>query len=136
MKCLRKALNKTRRDKIRNEVIRDMVGAKPLLQHIKQQQIKWFGHITRMPINQPALRAYNTKYFGWRARGRPRKLSVDREKDTVSLSPSSTDSDECPSGTDPQTHLRRQTRHSLVDARWKPWKPILPCSVDLPYQLD
>ena len=56
MKCLRKAVNKTRRDKIRNEVIRDMTGAKPVLQHIKQQQVKWFGHITRMPIKQPAVR--------------------------------------------------------------------------------
>ena len=69
MKYLRKAVNKTRQDKIRNEVIREMAGAKPVLQHIKQQQVKWFGHITRMPINQPALRAYNTKYSGWRARG-------------------------------------------------------------------
>ena len=42
MKCLRKAVNKTRRDKIRTEVIRDMAGAKPVLQHIKQQQVKWF----------------------------------------------------------------------------------------------
>ena len=67
MKCLRKAVNKTRRDKIKNEVIRDMAGAKPVLQHIKQQQVKWFGHITHMPINQPALRAYNTKYSGWQA---------------------------------------------------------------------
>ena len=57
--CLRKVVNKTRRDKIRNEVIRDMAGAKPVLQHIRQQQVKWFGHITRMPLNQPALRAYN-----------------------------------------------------------------------------
>ena len=50
----------TRQDKIRNEVIRDMAGAKQVLQHIKQQQIKWFGHITCMPINQPDLWAYNT----------------------------------------------------------------------------
>ena len=83
MKCLRKAVNKTRRDKIRNEVIRDMAGAKPVLQHIKQQQVKWFGHITRMPINQPALRAYNTKYSGWRARGRPRKRWSDSVADTL-----------------------------------------------------
>ena len=83
MKYLRKVVNKTRRDKIRNEVIRDMVGTKPVLQHIKQQQIKWFGHITRMPINQPALRAYNTKYSGWRARGRPRKRWSDSMEDTL-----------------------------------------------------
>ena len=83
MKCLRKAVNKTRRDKIRNKVIRDMVGAKPVLQHIKQQQIKWFGHITRMPINQPALWAYNTKYSDWRARGRPRKWWSDSVADTL-----------------------------------------------------
>jgi len=37
MKCLRKDVNKTRRDKIRNEVIRDMVGATPVLHHIEQQ---------------------------------------------------------------------------------------------------
>ena len=85
MKCLRKVVNKTKRDKIRNEVIRDMAGAKPVLQHIKQQQVKWFGHITRMPINQPALRAYNTKYSGWRARGRPRKRWSDSVADTLKI---------------------------------------------------
>ena len=31
MKCLRRAVNKTRRDKIRNDTIRDMVGTKPIL---------------------------------------------------------------------------------------------------------
>ena len=76
---------KTKRDKIRNEVIRDMAGAKPVLQHIKQQQVKWFGHITRMSINQPALRAYNTKYSGWRARGRPRKRWSDSVADTLKI---------------------------------------------------
>ena len=73
MKCLRKAVNKTRWDKIRNEVIRDTEGAKPVLQHIKQQQIKWFGHITRMPINQPALRALNTKYSGLESERKTKK---------------------------------------------------------------
>ena len=82
MKCLRKAVNKTRRDKIRNEVIRDMAGAKPVLQHIKQQ-IKWFRYFTRMPINQPTLRSYNAKYSGWRARGRPRKRWSDSVADTL-----------------------------------------------------
>ena len=42
MKCLRRAANKTRRDKIRNEVIRHMVGTKPIRQQIERQRIKWF----------------------------------------------------------------------------------------------
>ena len=83
MKCLRRAVNKTRRDKIRNEVIRDMVGATPVLQHMEHQKIKWFGHLTRMPPNQPALRAYNTRYSGWRARGRPRRRWSDSVADTL-----------------------------------------------------
>ena len=47
----------------------NMIFCRPsvtVLQHIKQQQIKWFGHITHMPINQPALWAYNAKHSGWR----------------------------------------------------------------------
>lgn len=83
MKCLRKAVNKTRRDMIRNEEIRDKVGTTPVLQHIEQQQIKWFGHLTRMPPSQPALRAYNTRYSGWRARGRPRRRWCDSVADTL-----------------------------------------------------
>ena len=83
MKCLRKAVNRTRRNKIRNEMIIDMAGAKPVLQHFKQQKTKWFGHITSMPINQPALWAYSTKYSGWRTRGRPRKRWSDYVADTI-----------------------------------------------------
>ena len=85
MRCLRKAVNKTRRDKIRNENIRAMVGATSVLQHIEQQRVKWFGHLTRMSPKQPALRAYNTRHSGWRARGRPRRRWSDSVADTVGL---------------------------------------------------
>ncbi len=60
MKCLRKAANQTRRDKIRKEVIRDLVGTKPMLDDIYNQCIKWFGHLVRMDPNQPAAKAYNS----------------------------------------------------------------------------
>ena len=55
MRCLRMALNKSRRDKIRNEEIRSMVGVKPVTHHIDQQRVKWFGHLPWMPTDQPAL---------------------------------------------------------------------------------
>ena len=46
MRCLRKAVNKTRRDMITNTKIREMVGTKSIHHHIQQQRIKRFGHLT------------------------------------------------------------------------------------------
>ena len=58
MRCLRKAVNKPRRDMIPNTKIREMVGTKSIHHHIQQQRTKWFGHLTRLPIQHPAQRAY------------------------------------------------------------------------------
>ena len=46
MRCLRKAVNKTRRDMITNTKIREMVGTKSIHHHIQQQRINRFGHLT------------------------------------------------------------------------------------------
>ncbi len=83
MKCLRRAVNKTRRDRVRHEVIRDMVGTTSVLNYIKNQRIKWFGHLMRMSPNQPARRAYNIRYSRRRARGRPRLHRIDAVKNTI-----------------------------------------------------
>ncbi|GFR93787.1 RNA-directed DNA polymerase from mobile element jockey [Elysia marginata] len=83
VRCLREVVNKTRRDKIRNEVIRAQVGATPVLQHVENQQIKWFGHLMRMPTDQLAHRAYNSRYSGKRPRGRPRRTWSDSVADTL-----------------------------------------------------
>ena len=77
MKCLRRAANKTRRDKIRNEVIRDTIGTKPILQQIEKQRLSWFGHLMRMPPDQPALRSYNSQLSGTKPFGRPRRRWID-----------------------------------------------------------
>ena len=58
-------------------------GATSALQHIEQQRVKWFRHLTRMSPKQPALRAYNTRHSRWRARGRPRRRWSDSVADTV-----------------------------------------------------
>ena len=60
MKCLRKAVNKTRRDKIRNKAIRDMVGTKPILEQIEHQRIKWFGHLMGMDHRYLSVLRYQT----------------------------------------------------------------------------
>jgi hypothetical protein len=48
MRCLRRAAGRTRRDMIRNEKIREMVGATPVHTHIQRQRTKWFGHLIRI----------------------------------------------------------------------------------------
>ncbi|XP_019643084.1 PREDICTED: uncharacterized protein LOC109484268 [Branchiostoma belcheri] len=84
MRCLRRAVGKTRRDKIRNEVIREMVGSTNVLRYIEHQHIKWFGHLVRLPPSQPAHRAYNIQGSGRRARGRPRRRWIDGVTETLS----------------------------------------------------
>ena len=72
MKCLRRMLGISIRDRIRNEDIRKRVGTTPVLNFIKKQ-VKWFGHVTRLPPNSLPQMAMLHYHCGYKARGRPRK---------------------------------------------------------------
>ncbi|KAG7489681.1 hypothetical protein JOB18_018062 [Solea senegalensis] len=50
---------------------------KQLSDNLSQVPVQWFGHVTRMPTTQPALRAYTARYSGVRARGRPRRRWIE-----------------------------------------------------------
>ena len=43
----------TRRDRVRNEVIRDMVGVAPIEEKFIQHRLRWFGHVQRRPPKAP-----------------------------------------------------------------------------------
>jgi len=73
MKCLRRILGVSLKDRIRNEDIRKMVGTTPILTYIKKQQVNWFAHISRLPTNSAPQMAMVHKHNGYKARGRPRK---------------------------------------------------------------
>lgn len=77
MRCLRRVINKTRRDRIRNQDIRNIIGIPPCLDYIEQQRLHWFGHLVRMQHDQTAAQAYHQQYSGYKARGRPRKRWID-----------------------------------------------------------
>ncbi|KAI8504892.1 hypothetical protein Bbelb_170010 [Branchiostoma belcheri] len=83
MRCLRRLVNRTRRDKIRNTTIRQMAGVRPVREFIDKQQIKWFGHLVRMQPQSVPHRAYTSRKSGPKARGRPRKKWIDSVKDTL-----------------------------------------------------
>ncbi|XP_076053702.1 uncharacterized protein LOC143032699 [Oratosquilla oratoria] len=57
IQCLRRAVNKTRRDMIRNAMIREMVGTTPVLHYIQRQTTRWFGYLTHMAPHQLASKA-------------------------------------------------------------------------------
>jgi hypothetical protein len=72
MRCLRLAAGVSLKDKQRNENIRKRLGIGPVLQFIKRQQIKWFCHLQRMPINSLPYKAYNELANGLKTNGKPR----------------------------------------------------------------
>ncbi|KAG2558272.1 hypothetical protein PVAP13_8NG180401 [Panicum virgatum] len=77
MRMLRWFCGHTRRDRIRNEVIRDRVGVAPIEEKLTQHRLRWFGHVQRRPPEAPVRngvleRVDNVK----RGRGRP-KLTWD-----------------------------------------------------------
>ncbi|PUZ51420.1 hypothetical protein GQ55_6G184400 [Panicum hallii var. hallii] len=60
MRMLRGFCGHTRRDRVRNEEIRDRVGVAPIEEKLIQHRLRWFGHVQRRPPEAP------------RGRGRPR----------------------------------------------------------------
>ncbi|KAG2546901.1 hypothetical protein PVAP13_9KG051657 [Panicum virgatum] len=77
MRMLRWFRRHTRRDRVRNEVIRDMVGVAPIEEKLTQHRLRWLGHVQRRPPEAPVRngvleRVDNVK----RGRGRP-KLTWD-----------------------------------------------------------
>ena len=77
MRCLRKVVNKIRRDVIPNTKVREMVGTQSIHHHNQQQRIKKSGHLTVLPIQHTAQRAFNTRFSGLKARRRPQKTWIN-----------------------------------------------------------
>ena len=82
MKYLRKTVNVTKRDRIRNIVIREELKQKPLIGKIEEKKLKWFGHLVRMKEDRIVKKVFEAKTDGKRSRGRPR---IDWEADVESI---------------------------------------------------
>jgi hypothetical protein len=52
MKYLRRTVNKTRRDRIRHQTIRNSLQLEPLSSYIKSNQLRCYGHMVRMSENK------------------------------------------------------------------------------------
>ncbi|KAM1011700.1 hypothetical protein ACFX2C_047009 [Malus domestica] len=74
MRMLRWMCGHTRKDKIRNEDIRDKVGVAEIEGKKRENRLRWFGHVQRRPTDAPVRRCdHRTEVQGRRGRRRPRK---------------------------------------------------------------
>ena len=72
MKYLRRVAGKTRRDRVRNNIIREEVGQTAIQEHIKKKELRWFGHLNRLDENRIPRKVFEARTEGTRTRGRPR----------------------------------------------------------------
>ncbi|RCV42932.1 hypothetical protein SETIT_9G255200v2 [Setaria italica] len=73
MRLLRWICGYTRRDRVRNENIRDRLGVAPIEEKLIQHRVRWFGHVQRRPSEAP-MRSGTLRHDSnaKRGRGRPK----------------------------------------------------------------
>merc|ERR1712212_500081 len=79
MNCLRNMCGVTRRDRVRNEEVRERVGVDiALADRVEERVLSLFGHVERM-----TKRVYESNMGGVRGRGRPPKGCLTGVRDAV-----------------------------------------------------
>jgi hypothetical protein len=73
MRMLRWIYGHTRKDRIRNDDIRDKLGVTPIQEKLVQHRLRWFGNIQRRPPEAPVRSGILSRHENIRrGRGRPR----------------------------------------------------------------
>ncbi|KAK3516029.1 hypothetical protein QTP70_001869 [Hemibagrus guttatus] len=72
MSFLRRVAGRSLRDRIRSSVTREELGVEALLLHIERGQLRWLGHLFRMPPGRLPGEVSRACPTGKRPRGRPR----------------------------------------------------------------
>ena len=74
MRMLRWLCGYTRLDKIRNEVIRDLVKVVPIEDKMRESRLRWFGHVKRKSVDALVRRCETINIpVSYRGRGRSKK---------------------------------------------------------------
>ncbi|KAI3377115.1 hypothetical protein L3Q82_000066 [Scortum barcoo] len=72
MSFLRRVAGRSLRDRVRSSVTREELGVEPLLLHIERSQLRWLGHLFRMPPGRLPREVFQACPTGRRPRGRPK----------------------------------------------------------------
>lgn len=77
MRCLRRAMHVTIRDRLRNDDIRESVGAILCVDYKERQWIRCFSHLLRMEPAKLLLSSYNCRVTSYSAQERPRNRWIE-----------------------------------------------------------
>ena len=72
MSFLRRVAGLSLRDRVRSSDIREGLGVEPLLLRVERSQLRWLGHLVRMPPGRIPGEVFRARPTGRRPRGRPR----------------------------------------------------------------
>ncbi|KAK3547561.1 hypothetical protein QTP86_024709 [Hemibagrus guttatus] len=72
MSFLHRVAGHSLRDRVRSSVTRKELGVEPLLLHIERGQLRWLGHLFRMPLGRLPGEVFRACPTGKRPRGRPK----------------------------------------------------------------
>ncbi|XP_071493217.1 uncharacterized protein [Diadema antillarum] len=81
MRVLRLIYGVTRRDRVRNETIRQALKVESVLTIIERNLLRWYGHVERMPDSRDVKRIHKWKPNKRRPIGRPMKRWEDQIKE-------------------------------------------------------
>ena len=84
MRTLRLIYGITKRDRVRNVEVRRQLGVDPLILEIEKSQLRWLGHLLRMPPERKVKQLYEWKPDNRRPVGRPRVRWTDNIKKVLS----------------------------------------------------
>ena len=81
MRFLRRIEGVTLFNKVCSSEIQKSLNIEPLLLRIERSQLRWFGHVSRMPQERLPKQALLAKANGRRSVGRPRTRWIDYIED-------------------------------------------------------
>ena len=83
MKMLRFAMGVTRKDKIRNQYIRNTVKVERLGMKMREGRLRWYGQVMRRDQDYVGRKMMEMEVPGKRKRGRPKRRFLDVVKENM-----------------------------------------------------
>ena len=77
MRMLRWSLGWTRKDRVRNEKIRNMTGVQKFSVKTRESRLRWYGHVKRRDEGYVGKKVLGMEVQGKRKRGRPKRRWMD-----------------------------------------------------------